>query len=86
MTNKKIAMIVGSVVFIALAIVFIFRSVQSSQPHDEGVLGGGKVDSNNPGLKASSMAAPPEGGKPVDAADTGDKGSKAAGAPAGAGQ
>ena len=83
---KKTAMIVGAVVAIALAIVFIFRTVQSGQPHDEGVLGGGKVDASNPGLKASSMPAPPVGGKPVDANDTGDRANKAAGAPVGAGQ
>jgi hypothetical protein len=81
MTPKKIGMIVGAVVAIALAIVFIGRTIQNSQPHDEGVLGGGKVDPNNAGLKAGTMAAP-DTGKPTS---TDDKANKAAGAPAGAG-
>ncbi len=84
MTPKKIAMTVCAVLAIVLAIAFSVRSYSNSQPHDEGVLGGGKVDPSNPGLKASSM--PPAGGKAVDATDTGDRASKAAGAPAGSGE
>lgn len=86
MTPKKIGMIVGAVVAIALAIVFITHSIQSSQPHDEGKLGGGTVDATDPGMKAGLSTSPPEVGKTAAPADpSGNRASKASGAPPGAG-